>query len=81
MSPSRYSFTEKSSGIRNRLVSECWVYESWTPEDKSPQPPRMKYDALWDTGAMQSMVTQRVVDDLSLLITIDLARWVAAVYH
>ena len=26
----------------------------------------MKYDALWDTGAMQSLVTQRVVDDLGL---------------
>ena len=66
MNSSRHSLTVKSSGIRIQLVSKCWIYESWTPEDYSPQPPRRKYDALWDTGAMQSMVTQRVVDDLGL---------------
>lgn len=66
MNSSRHSFTVKSSGIRNRLVSPCWTYKAWTPEGNSPQPPRVKYDALWDTGAMQSMVTQRVVDDLGL---------------
>lgn len=66
MSPSRHSLTVKSGGIRNRLVSKCWIYESWTPEDNSPQPPRKQYDALWDTGAMRSLVTKRVVDDLGL---------------
>ena len=66
MNSSRHSFTEKSNGIRNRLVSKCWTYKAWTPEDDLPQPPRVQYDALWDTGAMQSMVTQRVVDDLGL---------------
>lgn len=66
MNSSRHSITVKSSGIRNRLVSKCWIYKAWTPDDNSPPPPRMQYDALWDTGAMQSLVTQRVVDDLGL---------------
>lgn len=64
--PRRYSFTIKASTIHNRLVSTCWVYESWTPEDGSPQPPRKQYNALWDTGATNSMVTKRVVEDLGL---------------
>lgn len=64
--PRRYSFTIKANTIHNRLVSPCWVYESWTPEDGAPQPPRKQYNALWDTGATSSMLTRRVVEDLGL---------------
>jgi len=66
MTPKRYSFTVKSNTLQVRLVSTCWVYESWTPEDGAPQPPRRQYNALWDTGATNSMVTKRVVEDLGL---------------
>lgn len=66
MNPGRHSITVKSSEIRNRLVSRCWNYESWTPDQKTPHPPRRQYDALWDTGATQCLVTKRVVDDLGL---------------
>lgn len=64
--PRRYSFTIKANTIHNRLVSTCWVYESWTPEDGAPQPPRKQYNALWDTGATNSMLTKQVAEDLGL---------------
>ncbi len=64
--PRCYSFTIKANTIHNRLVSPCWVYESWTPEDGAPPPPRKQYNVVWDTGATNSMVTRRVVEDLGL---------------
>ena len=62
----RHSFTIKADVIRNRLISRCWVYESWKPEDGAPPPHRRQYNALWDTGATNSMVSKRVVEDLGL---------------
>ena len=66
MTPVRHSFTVKSIGIRNRLISKCFVYPLWTGAYGEPQPPWRQYSALWDTGATSSMVTKRVVDDLGL---------------
>ena len=62
----RHSFTVKANTLHNRLVSPCWVYEAWTPEVATPPPQRRQYNALWDTGATNSMVTKRVVDELDL---------------
>ena len=36
--------------------------ESWTPEHGTPAPRSTPFTALWDTGAVQSVITQRVVD-------------------
>ena len=40
--------------------------ESWTPEHGTPAPRSIPFTALWDTGAVQSVITQRVVDDCRL---------------
>ena len=66
MKSRRHSFTIKANTLHSRLVSPCWVYKSWTPEEATPQPPRRQYNALWDTGATNSMVSKRVVEDLGL---------------
>ena len=68
MTPDRHSFTMKASAIQNRLVSPCWVYESWAPVGDSRPPPRREYNALWDTGATHCMITERVVDELALQV-------------
>ena len=62
----RHSFTLKANTLHNRLVSSCWVYKSWTPEEATPPPRRRQYNALWDTGATNSMVSKQVVEDLGL---------------
>ena len=66
MNPARYSFTEKSSVTRNRLVSPCAVYGAWAPDSETAQPPRVQFNALWDTGATNSMITSRAVAELGL---------------
>ncbi len=66
MNPARYSFTVKSSATRNRLVSPCAAYKAWAPERETAQPPRQQFNALWDTGATNSMITSRAVDVLGL---------------
>ena len=66
MNPARYSFTVKSSATQNRLVSPCAVYEAWAPESETAQPPRRQFNALWDTGATNSMITSRAVAELGL---------------
>ena len=66
MNSRRYSFTIKANTLHSRLVSPCWVYKSWTPEETTPPPHRQQYNAVWDTGATNSMVSKRVVEDLGL---------------
>ena len=66
MNPARYSFTVKSSTTRNRLVSPCAAYKAWAPDRGAAQPPRRQFNALWDTGATNSMITSRAVADLGL---------------
>ncbi len=66
MNPARYSFTVKSSATRNRLVSPCAAYKAWAPESETAQPPRQQFNALWDTGATNSMITSRAVAVLGL---------------
>ena len=66
MNPARYSFTVKSSSTRNRLVSPCGVYKAWAPDSETAQPARLQFNALWDTGATNSMITSRAVADLGL---------------
>ncbi len=66
MNPARYSFTVKSSATRNRLVSPCSVYKAWAPDSETTQPPRRQFNALWDTGATNSMITSQAVAELGL---------------
>ena len=60
------SFTTYASGRRRELINACRVSEAWQPGDKSPEPKYSEYNAVWDTGAVLSVVSQRVADDLGL---------------
>lgn len=53
----------------NRLVNECQVSEAWDPDSSAPSPERHSFQALWDTGATNSMISQDVVDQCGLTPT------------
>lgn len=63
----RFSFTGSSGGRLSRLTSSCIVSVAWNPNDSSPEPKRVNFQALWDTGATKSVVTQNVVDACGLV--------------
>lgn len=59
------AFTLKSSGILNMLQTDALILSKFrNPEN--PYTPKM-WRGLWDTGASRSSITQRIVDDLSLI--------------
>ena len=59
------AFTLKSTGILNMLKTDTLVFSD--VRDKTiPYIPKL-WKGLWDTGASRSSITQRIVDDLSLI--------------
>ena len=42
---------------------------AWDPSSGKPQPPFVPFEAIWDTGATQSAITQKVVDACGLIPT------------
>lgn len=62
------SFTLKLNGIANQLITECSACAAFDPT-ATPQhlhPQFHKFQALWDTGATASVITQKVVDACGL---------------
>ena len=62
------SFTTFYPHITNILSSEIFVspYDPiYKPTDKLPQTAK-KYNAIWDTGATNSVITEKIVQDLNL---------------
>ncbi len=62
-----YSFTVKApGGVRLPvLVSSCSIKAGDVPLD-DPSSPVAQFNAIWDTGATHSCITQRVVEELGL---------------
>ncbi len=61
------SFTVKSeNGLLSSLGLPLRVSRAFNPKDGVPDCPRIAFDAMWDTGATKSVITQRVVDALGL---------------
>jgi len=64
-------FTIKYSGRVNVLRSDAYIYQPLDPTS-SPHPPRpedigaKKFVAVWDTGATNCVITQRVADECGL---------------
>jgi predicted aspartyl protease len=64
------AFTIEHDGVARMIKSECGVSTSFNPIlDKGEHPKVCKYIALWDTGATGSVITKKVIDDLSLVPT------------
>lgn len=59
------AFTLKSQGLLNRLPTDALIL-SKTRDTTKDYTPKM-WSAIWDTGATKSCITQKIVDDLSLI--------------
>ncbi len=59
------AFTLKSDHILNMLQTDTLITSN-VRLTKEPYTPKM-WKGLWDTGASQSSITQRIVDDLQLV--------------
>lgn len=60
-------FTCKSAGgVLRTLRTTCHISQAFDPADGVPEFTRTEVNAVWDTGAAISVITQRVVDACSL---------------
>lgn len=50
-------------------MNKCRVSEAWHPRSGLPQPAMPEFDAIWDTGATGSVITQKVIDACGLAPT------------
>ena len=66
MTRDTHSFTRNYGALRDTLISECHVTDAWPPEGNGTEPRLLKCDALWDTGATISCITEHVVVALEL---------------
>lgn len=60
------SFTTKHDRRVNVLKSETLVSEAFDPSLTSNLPPHKKFWAIWDTGATNSVISKKVVDECGL---------------
>jgi len=67
MQQSSSSFTVRSNGGTLRVLQTlCRVAEAFDPAAPQPHPQFQGFQAIWDTGATNSVITQNVVDALRL---------------
>ena len=60
------AFTTKASALVNVLHSSVQVSEAFDPGSGAPMPTAMPCIAIWDTGAMGTVITSKVVAGLGL---------------
>lgn len=60
------SFTSSYSGLSRVLKNKCLVSEAFDPRSGGTPPTSTEFDALWDTGATNSVITQQVIDKCNL---------------
>jgi hypothetical protein len=60
-----YGFTAKANGISRVLQSLVKVAQAFDPQ-KGSRPPLKEYGGIWDTGATNSVITEKVVNECEL---------------
>ncbi len=60
------SFTLSAGGRLSVLKTATHVSAAFDPSSTSPQPQKVQFDAIWDTGATNSVISQKVVDACGL---------------
>ena len=53
----------------NVLKNRCGVSPAWVPGSGVAEPPVVEFDAIWDTGASNSVITQAVIHGCGLVAT------------
>lgn len=71
-----HCFTANYGRLSNRPETSCYVSAAWLPQEDATAPPLLEFNALWDTGATRSVVSQEVAAKLELL-----PEGTANVYH
>lgn len=68
--PNSNSFTIKHGGIVREIRTDCYVFDAFDPANP-PNPPPVGHQCigLWDTGATQTAISQKLVDALGLVPT------------
>ena len=65
--PHSQSFTANAAGRLRALMTTAHVCEAFNPlSPPSPLPTMTEFPAIWDTGATNSVITQKVVDTCGL---------------
>lgn len=55
-----------NGGLLRELRSKCHVSIAFNPHTTTPHPVMYEFEAIWDTGATGSVITQQVVDTCGL---------------
>ncbi len=63
-----YAFTKQYDSIINTIITECGICVAYNPKIQInvTHPPINNYIAIWDTGATNSVISQKVINELSL---------------
>lgn len=70
--PKYTAFTTEANGLLRILVTTCKISEAISIRELNegkPHPPMIEFNAVWDTGASASAISQKVVDALNLVPT------------
>ena len=62
------AFTSRYNGRSNVLANDVGIAEAFDPEQPPKQPPQA-FKAIWDTGATNSVITSKVIDQCGLKAT------------
>ena len=62
------SFTVNYHHLSDFICTNAWIAEAFDPTkgEKPPITKKREYEALWDTGATGSVITQKIVNECSL---------------
>lgn len=61
-----FGFTTKADGLSRELANQVYVSEAHNPSTGSLEPLKRPYTAIWDTGATNTVICRRVVQELNL---------------
>jgi len=68
MDPNSRSFTTTAiGGLLNALKNQCGISQAFDPAAGGAQLPITQFDAIWDTGATNCVITQSVIDACGLV--------------
>ena len=66
MIPERHSFKAEFHKIVKALLTPSLVSAAWEPGSSYPEPQRIEFQSLWDTGATGSAISKNVFERLGL---------------
>src|SRR4030066_732103 len=60
------SFTAQYDGKVRVLITPVLISPAFDPKTTNPFPEHKQYNGIWDTGATNTVISRKVVDDLAL---------------